>query len=708
MMAVRPAATFEAENSQVDQSPTPPPLLSTAPVRRADRYAALVIISISLLGLVMILPYVDRPWPRLFAFIPAGDTGLALTYLITATLLMGQFVQLRAPSALVLSCGYFFACFIVIAHLLSDSQTLRALHPREANDLTTEWLFALWHSVFPIFVTSYALLSRSRYDEPVKRNRLLPMAGLSIAVALGLAAASVAVAISNLSLWPNLLHHNGDFITATAAIAWLISAVALAVLYARTRARRILDLWLCVVLFAWMLDITVGGLIGGAQYSFGWYAGRIYGVLAAGLILSALILETGSLYARLTRALAETNVQSAALFESEAALRQAQKMEAIGQITGGVAHDFNNLLTVIIGSLEMLKNEHGGDSRSARLTGYAMQAAVKGEKLTKQLLAFSRRQMLDPEVKDPNQLIRDFDGLMHRAMGETIRIVLDLMPGIGAVHVDPAQFESAILNLAVNARDAMGGTGVITIQTRAVPEGRSAAKSSELASGPYVMIAVSDTGMGMDADTVSRVFEPFFTTKPAGKGSGLGLSQVYGFVSSSRGLVEIESKPGAGTTVRLYLPRVAEDADFVPAPEPANRIPHAKTGEMILVVEDDPGVLAMAVEGLTELGYRVQTARSGPEALKLIRADQKIDLLFSDIVMPDGMNGVELSFEARAVRPTLDILLTSGYAAGALADTGRLPIGVEIIAKPYRLEDLALKVRQIVDGEHPALVDQPY
>ncbi len=680
----------------MDQSPTPSPLLSTAPVRRADQYAALIVVVISLVGLALIVPYADRPWPRLVAFIPAGDAVLALTYMITATLLIGQFVQLRTPSALLLSCGYLFACFIVIAHLLSDAQVLRRLHPQAANELTTSWLFALWHSIFPVFVAIYAVLSRSKRDAPTRSDHLLPLIGLAVAVAAGLAALSIALSISDLPRRFGEMRIDGGFAVTTAAVTWTISAVALAVLYLKTRARRVLDLWLCVVLVAWMLDILVGGLIGDAQNSFGWYAGRIYGIIAAGVILAALLLESGSLYARLMRTLADMQLQSAALRDSEAALRQAQKMEAIGQITGGVAHDFNNLLTVIIGSLDMLNQQHHANPRALRLTDYAMQAAVRGERLTKQLLAFSRRQILNPEVKDPNLLIREFDGLMRRALGETIHIVLDLAPGIGAIRVDVSQFEAAILNLAVNARDAMEGTGMITIATRDLAEVRSAAKPEGAEPGPYVMVAVSDTGTGMTAETASRVFEPFFTTKPVGKGSGLGLSQVYGFIAGSGGFIEIDSSLGSGTTMRLYLPRLSADAARVEEARPRDTAPRAGPGEVVLVVEDDPGVLTIAVETLTELGYGVRTAANAPEALDWLMADEKIDLLFSDIVMPEGMNGVELALQAGRIRPGLKILLTSGHAAEALGDLASLPAAVQLLPKPYRLEELAQKIRQLL------------
>ena len=680
----------------MDSIPIAPLLIATAPTRRADRYAAIATVVVSLIVLAFAAPYADAPWPLMVAFIPSTDTGLIVIDVITATLLLGQFVQLRRPSLLVLSCGYFFATFIVIAHLLSAAEFIRSVRPHSANAATTTWILILWLSLFPVFVMLYAMLSQSDRDRPVAGPHLVKAVGLCVLTALGLTGICIAIAI--LAPHPGFAQQEGDFALLTAAGTWVISAIALVLLYLRTRARRILDLWLCVVLFAWLLDILIGGLLSHTPYNFGWYAGRVYGLLAASVVLFALLLETGALYGQLTRAFAGLQASSAALSQSEASLRQAQKMEAIGQLTGGVAHDFNNLLTVIIGSLDMLGQQHGDSQRAVRLTEYAMQAAVRGEQLTKQLLAFSRRQMVDPQVRDPNRLIRDFEGLLRRAVGEAVQIILDLADGVGAIHVDPAQFESAILNLAVNARDAMDGKGVITIRTRGVAAGEMAVKGIEAAAGGYVMVALSDTGAGMDAATVSRAFEPFFTTKPSGKGSGLGLSQVYGFVTSSQGFVEIDSTPGQGTTIRLYLPAASGDLVSATIPESTESTPLAREGETVLIVEDDPGVLTMAVESLTELGYGVLTAASGPEALQQIRSDARIDVLFSDVVMPGGMNGVEVAFEARRIRPAQNILLTSGYAAGVLSNGGALPEGVGMIGKPYRLDELAQKLRQAIDG----------
>jgi signal transduction histidine kinase/CheY-like chemotaxis protein len=534
----------------------------------------------------------------------------------------------------------------------------------------------------------YALASSSARDRPVERTRLLPMIGLCILVALGSVGLCTLFALAMAPHQAAALGDDKDFERITAGVTWAVSAAALATLYLRTRARSILDLWLCVVMFAWLLDISIGGLISPEIYSFGWYAGRIYGLVAASIVLSALLLETGALYARLIKLLDEMRAQSAELSRSEAALRQAQKMEAIGQLTGGVAHDFNNLLTVIIGSLDMLRREKGDDPRTQRLTDYAMEAAVKGEQLTKQLLGFSRRQMVNPEIRYPNQLILEFDGLMRRAIGAAIQIELDLDDRIGRVRVDPAQFESAILNLAVNARDAMDGAGTITIRTQGVRDPEKPGKA--------VMVAVSDTGAGMDAETISRVFEPFFTTKATGKGSGLGLSQVYGFANSSGGSVRIESEPGGGTTVRLYLPKTDEEPTPAHSVEPAAEIPHVAQGEIVLVVEDDPGVLDIAVQTVGDLGYGVLTSVNGQEALTVIQSDARIDLLFSDIVMAGGLNGIELSIAARDVRPALPILLTSGYTGQALIEQTPLPAGVEIIAKPYRRDKLARKLREVL------------
>ena len=384
---------------------------------------------------------------------------------------------------------------------------------------------------------------------------------------------------------------------------------------------------------------------------------------------------------------------------TEDALHQAQKMEAIGQLTGGVAHDFNNLLTVIVSGLDMISRRPDHTERVVRLANAAMTAARRGEQLTQQLLAFSRRQMLRPQTLNPNRLLLEFEPLARRAVGEAVTLSLSLDPAADPIRIDPAQFESAVLNLIVNARDAMPGGGVITVTSRNQHRATSAADAGRLPPGPYVVISVADTGTGIDSATLARAFEPFFTTKEVGKGSGLGLSQVYGFARSCGGDVEIESEVGRGTTVSLFFPRSA-DALTEERASPGSKVPlrPAAAGETVLLVEDDEQVLSMAIESLEELRYRVVVAHNAHEALQHLNGPERIDIMFSDVVMPGGMNGVQLAVEARRLRPELKVLLTSGYVGDA---PNQKPIAEDVVVlnKPYRRDELAQKLR-VVLGRH--------
>lgn len=384
---------------------------------------------------------------------------------------------------------------------------------------------------------------------------------------------------------------------------------------------------------------------------------------------------------------------------AEDALRQAQKMEAIGQLTGGVAHDFNNLLTVIIGGLDTIKRSKPGDhARIARAANLALLGAQRAASLTSRLLAFSRRQPLEPRPVELNALVREMTELLHRTLGEQIELEAVLAPRLWMVEVDSDQLGSAIVNLAVNARDAMPNGGKLTIETANTALDESyAATVAEVRPGQYVMIAISDTGSGMSKEVRERAFEPFFTTKEAGRGTGLGLSMVYGFVKQSNGHVSIYSEEGHGTTVKLYFPRYLGDAE-APGATDADATPASSEGEVILVVEDNEEVRAYSTMILSELGYTVLEAPEAEAALKILRSRQRIDLLFTDVVLP-GKNGRVLADAAAELRPGLKVLFTTGYSRNAIVHQGRLDAGVQLISKPFTFDQLAVRVRDLLDRE---------
>jgi signal transduction histidine kinase/CheY-like chemotaxis protein len=381
---------------------------------------------------------------------------------------------------------------------------------------------------------------------------------------------------------------------------------------------------------------------------------------------------------------------------AEDQVRQMQKMEAIGQLSGGIAHDFNNMLAIVIGSLDMAKRRMGGDEdpRIVRYIDNAAEGARRAAVLTGRLLAFARRQQLSPEPLDPNRLVGGMIELLRRALGERIEIDVELASDIWPVHADAAELENALLNLAVNARDAMPDGGRLALRTSNAP----AVGERSLAPGDYVSICVADTGVGMSPDVMARAFEPFFTTKDVGKGTGLGLSQVYGFVRQSGGEVAFESARGQGTSVRILLPRWT-GAALVRDPRAAAEHPpmRALNGETVLVVEDEADVRRLSVETLRELGYVVVEAAEAGEALKLLGETRRVDLLFTDIVMP-GLNGFQLAERARELRPGLRVLLTTGYAHGAAAGADASTAALPTLAKPFTLDQLARRTREVLDG----------
>ncbi|RYF26871.1 MAG: PAS domain S-box protein [Comamonadaceae bacterium] len=393
--------------------------------------------------------------------------------------------------------------------------------------------------------------------------------------------------------------------------------------------------------------------------------------------------------------------------KTEHALRQAQKMEAVGQLTGGIAHDFNNMLAVVLGSLELLDRRFAAtEPRAKRYIDSARDGAKRAAQLTQRLLAFSRQQPLSPVPLDANQLVAGMSDMLRHSLGGAVRLETVLSGGLWRLHADRNQLENVILNLAVNGRDAMGPLadgGRLTIETaNAHLDERYAAEHLGVAAGQYVLIAVSDTGSGMPPEVMAQAFDPFFTTKEVGRGTGLGLSQVYGFIKQSGGHVKIYSEVGEGTTVKVYLPRLVHHPEEDAPPPDAPQLPRGDHKEVVLVVEDEPAVRQFSVDALGELGYRVLEADGAAAALKILDAHPEISLLFTDVVMPD-VNGRKLAEEALRRRPGLKVLFTTGYTRNAVVHNGVLDAGVHLLGKPFTLEDLAMRVREALDARHTGL-----
>ena len=439
-------------------------------------------------------------------------------------------------------------------------------------------------------------------------------------------------------------------------------------------------------------------------------------VMMAALVVAVL----GGAHSELSRANAELAARAGQLAEAnlslrreieerekaEEALRQSQKMEAIGRLTGGVAHDFNNLLTVVGANLDMIEQMASAPpgrgkpavplDRLRRLVAAAQRGVSRGERLTRQLLAFSRQQPVQVQTIDVNAAITDFAPFVQHALGTTVEFRLELGRGRWLCDLDPAQFEAAVLNLAINARDAIDGSGRFTIATQRFDSiAGIPGRPLELPDRPCITVVVSDTGAGMSPQTLQRIFEPFYTTKPVGKGSGLGLAQVWGFVTQSGGWSAVESAPGKGTTFRLYLPASQDKQRDAAEDEGPEGLVVTGGSEAILVVEDEDDVRDVAAGTLQQLGYRTTVARDGPEALDLLRNGCDADLLFSDFVMPNGINGAELARQARQYRPGIKVLLTSGYVR---QESGPGAGEFTMLEKPYRVAELAARVRDVLEG----------
>ena len=393
--------------------------------------------------------------------------------------------------------------------------------------------------------------------------------------------------------------------------------------------------------------------------------------------------------------------RAAELEAAKEQLRQSQKLEAVGQLTGGLAHDFNNLLAAISGSLELMRRR-GAQARPAdleRYIGVAQGATQRAAALTHRLLAFSRRQTLEPKLLSVNRLVRGMEELIRRTVGPAIEVEVIDMPNLWNVQVDASQFENALLNLCINARDAMPDGGRLVIETANRTLDAKDAEAAELTPGAYVSMSVRDNGVGMPAEVAAMAFDPFFTTKPLGMGTGLGLSMIYGFAKQSGGRVSIDSKVGEGTTVCIELPRSEAAAEEALAPAGASNAPRADRGETVLVVDDEASLRMLIVEVMQDLGYATLEAGNGTEALRWLRSGRRIDLLVTDVGLPGGMNGRQVADAARGERPALNVLFVTGYAESAVLGQGTLDAGMHVMTKPFEMHALARRVKELIDRD---------
>ena len=918
--------------------------LSTMPATRRDRAVAFAVVGISFVLFVCVLPFAGTALAPVPAFVASYQSALAINDLITALLLFSQFVILRWWALLLLASGYMFTAAAAVAHALTFPGLFAPAGLFNGGPQSTVWLFMIWHGGFPLFVLGYALLKGSNGGPRIQGPAGRAIVASAVAVAAAMIAA-VWIVTGRHDLLPTLLSEGRYTPTMFGVVTavWSLSLAGVFVLWLR-RPHSLIDVWLMVVLCAWLFDIALSAMVNVARFDLGFYVGRIYGLFAASFVLGVLLFDNVALQAQLSRLLGKLRRQAASerdhhtererlfsavvessndaiitksldgtitgwnsaaerlfgfsaaeavgqridiivpperraelrqildriargesiaqhetvrhrrdgsevevllaispirsaageiigasktaqdigerkrteaalnqeieerrrIFETsqdlilvtdtkgnfiqvspssmtilgyeptemighsatefihaddldrtraemraarrgrlmrnfetryvhkdgravaltwmgtwsepvrrhffvgrdltekqaaEAQYRQAQKMEAVGQLTGGVAHDFNNILTVITGTIGILAEAVADRPELEAIARMIDEAAERGGQLTKHLLAFARKQPLQPREIDVNSLVLETVKLLRPTLGEQIRIDPLLADDTWPALVDPNQLTTAILNLALNARDAMPNGGSLAVEIKNVYLDQAYADMHvEVTPGSYVMIAVSDTGSGIAPMDLERVFDPFFTTKDVGKGTGLGLSMVYGLVKQSNGHIKIYSEQGHGTSVKLYLPRATAVDHSATEMLPPAAVQGGHEG--VLVVEDDALVRKYVLTQIRSLGYSTLEACNAAEALRVIDSAADIDLLFTDVIMPGAMNGRQLADEALKRRPSLRILFTSGYTENAIVHHGRLDSGVLLLAKPYRKPELARMIRMALDNGH--------
>jgi signal transduction histidine kinase len=657
---------------------------------------ALLTAVVSVLAFLSVLPFVGATLPVVPAFIPAYEGALSIIEILTAVLLLGQYLRGAALRVLLLACGYLFNAGMAISHALSFPGAFAPQGLIGGGAQTTAWLYTFWHAGFPLVVLAFALTGNSgeRASAPARQLRALLA---FLLVTAGVALIGVLCTAGH-GLLPIVMRGHSFALFAERGVSAGMIAICLValVLLLRRKPASVLDVWLAVVMLAWMLDITMSSIIGASRYDVGWYMGRLFGLGSGVFVLAVLLLESNALHDDLAHALARAEESKQQALRSREELAHGQRLEAIGQLTGGIAHDFNNVLQVIGASLSLLQMRLKDNPAAVDLIGRAQAGVSRGARLSGELLAFGRRQPLRPRITDIGALLGAMAEVARRTLGLSIAVETRIAPGLWPCSVDPALLENALLNLILNARDAIADNGVIVLGADNVrADALDVADHADVPAADYVRLSVSDNGAGIAPEHLARVREPFFTTKGLSGGSGLGLSMVHGFAKQSTGHLDIHSTLGQGTTVSLLLPRSLGQVELATPRSAASTVGGSET---ILVVEDHPDLRHIAVQTLTALGYRVLQAHDAASALVVLESDLQIDVLFSDVIMPGPVRTADMAARARQLRPGIVVLFTSGYIANVIGELGILESDVNLLSKPYSAEVLDQRLRELIDA----------
>ncbi len=670
--------------------------LADIPTRRGQRVAAAIAVIFSALVFVATALFINTPLLQLAPFIPAYESALVVVAFVTFVMLLGQYQRVHSPAVLVLALGYLYQSLIIIPHMMTFPGVFTAAGLLGAGPQSTPWLFTFWHGGFPLFSICYFLLPVAPHASvdarTASRRAAIGIAGV-VALVLGL----TVLATAGMDLLPVVMTGSSyaQMVSSGISPAMMLLCLVAIVMGTTKKRQSVLDLWLVLVMGVWLLDVAMSSVLGSSRYDLGWYMGRLFDLAAGTMLLAVLLFEANRLYGHLVAALDLADQRNLELERSRLELARAQRLDAMGQLTGGVAHDFNNVLQIISANLHVMRLRRPEDTQLQDLIRRALDGVKRGGRLSSELLSFASKQPLQPKVMNISQLLRSMDDILRHTLGAEIDVETVVGGGLWNTLVDPALLENAILNLALNGRDAMQGSGKLTIEAgnAALNDDYIAGTGDKLTPGQYVVIAVTDSGSGIAPEILERVFEPFFTTKPVGSGTGLGLSMVYGFVKQSSGHVRIYSEPGHGTTVKIYLPR-SHDARASSLAE--STLEMVLGQERILVVEDDQAVREATIETLEAMGYRVYFAVSAKDADDLLATGLVVDLLFTDVVMPGPMKTTEMVARAIERLPKLAVLYTSGYTENAIVHGGRLDPGVRLISKPYRPEQLSALIRRLL------------